>query len=241
MEKSFKKLRQLLGKEWEDVMDIHFEAPYFSDLMKRIEERAKLGKVHPESTDIFNAFYRCPPTKTKVVILGQDPYPNDNAHGLSFSSCLDRRPPSLLTIFKEILSNYGLSKTALNEYFPHNNLTSWANQGVLLLNSVLTVDVGKPNSHEGFGWQQFTEGALSHLISTGQPLVIMAWGKSAKAIVNKVCGDFPPSNLLILEAGHPATAAYGKDLFSGNNHFRTCNDFLSSKDLTPIKWLLKTT
>lgn len=194
----------------------------------------KERKVHPKPEDIFKAYELCTPDKVKVVIVGQDPYPNEHAHGLSFSTTQTRRPISLHYIFKEICENY--PEYSLENDFPTNNLTSWARQGVFLLNSVLTVREKEPNSHKGKGWENFTKATIKLLFDDHNPKVFMMWGKEAQTTFAASVPRCTVTNHQILFAGHPAAAAYGKNVFSGNRHFYTANEWLKMQGRSPIIW-----
>jgi uracil-DNA glycosylase len=171
------------------------------------------------------------------VIIGQDPYPNAHAHGLSFSTTQQRRPVSLNYIFKEICDNY--PEYDIQKDFPTNNLTNWAKQGVFLLNSVLTVQEGISNSHEGKGWEQFTQATIRALIDDSNPRVFMLWGRDAQRAFTRATATPIPriiSRQAVLECGHPAAAAYGKNLFSGNRHFVQANEYLLHHKKSIISW-----
>lgn len=228
-----------IGPDWTAVLSEEFEKTYFNTLMYFIQQEYTEYKVHPKATDVFAA-YRVPPSKVKVLMIGQDPYPNDNAHGLAFSSQKDRRPVSLQYIFKEIYRDLEL-KEDIKTYFPHNNLSSWVKQGVMLLNSVLTVKENMSNSHKGKGWEQFVKATIRAVIKEGRPIAVVAWGKDAQSTYFDAINDLPLHKLehvQVFTAGHPATAAYGKDLFSGNKHFSKINNYLSSHQIEPIVWTL---
>lgn len=195
----------------------------------------KTEKVWPKPEHIFAAYQFCAPENVKVVILGQDPYPNEHAHGLSFSTTQDRRPISLHYIFKEICNNY--PEYEIERDFPTNNLSVWAKQGVFLLNSVLTVREKTPNSHKGRGWENFTKATIRILFEdTSTPKVFMLWGNDAKKLFASAVPNATTYPHQILMAGHPAAAAYGKDVFSGNRHFYTANEWLKLQGKTPIIW-----
>jgi uracil-DNA glycosylase len=234
-----------LPQEWKTLLQPEFDKPYYLELLKFLREEYGSVKVHPLPTKIFAAFENTKPQDIKVVMIGQDPYPSDHAHGLAFSSQQARRPASLNTIFKEVDRDLLKTETVeqFKQAFPHNNLTSWRDQGVLLLNAVLTVRDKASNSHAGKGWEDFTKQVIQGLWEEEKPRVYVLWGKFAQelffsAITNN--GEIRPhnGNPLILKAAHPATAAYGKDLFTGCSHFSSINNYLSSQNLTPIKWQL---
>lgn len=186
----------------------------------------------PESKDVFKALELSPPNMTKVVILGQDPYIKGEAHGLAFSSKLGMTP-SLNVIFKE-LSRVGLART-------NPNLTDWAKQGVLLLNTILTTRLGESLAHQSFGWQEFTKSILQYLLYLDNPLVIMLWGVHArnswKEVVDSMSSDFDFSQIKVLNACHPVfESRSGNACFAGSNHFVLANEWLVAHNLSPIKW-----
>lgn len=207
-------------------------------LCKVAEDTKKGYKVYPKSKDLFNAFHLIgDPKKVKVVIVGQDPYHTPGiADGLAFSSNkLDYIPPSLRVIFKEI---YG------NDYKKQNpSLRRWAVQGVLLLNTMLTVrgrhsdGTGGPGSHKEYGWENFTREVLrvlDNLQEDGQRIAFLSWGKKAQETVNNSCLPFGKN--LFLDAPHPAAEKYGKAKFVGCGHFKKVNDFLIKNNIKPISW-----
>jgi uracil-DNA glycosylase len=183
--------------------------------------------IFPPENQIFNAFKYSPWNQTKVVILGQDPYINPGqAHGLSFSVPDGmQKPPSLQNIFKQIRLETG-------QPIPESgNLTHWASQGILLLNSVLTVQSGLSNSHQGMGWEKFTDQVIHLLSEKKDNLVFLLWGSHARkkaVLINS-------TKHLILESAHPSPLSVRRG-FSGNGHFSKCNQFLESKGLKPIIW-----
>jgi uracil-DNA glycosylase len=170
------------------------------------------------------------------VIIGQDPYPNAHAHGLSFSTTQQRRPISLNYIFKEICDNY--PEYDIQKDFPTNNLTNWAKQGVFLLNSVLTVREGEANSHKNKGWEQFTQATIRALVGDRErPKVFLLWGKHAQDMFGKATTEeFVRNRHYVFQSGHPAAAAYGKNLFSGNKHFLMANNALLDSGQKIISW-----
>ncbi|MFM7683703.1 MAG: uracil-DNA glycosylase, partial [Bacteroidota bacterium] len=188
----------------------------------------KKGLVFPKANQIFRAFELCPFDQVKVVLLGQDPYPTSgHAHGLSFSVEPDVRPfpKSLTNIFKEIQSDLGKS-------FPSNgNLERWAKQGVLLLNTVLTVEEGKPDSHYGLGWEKFTDAVIQKINSEKEGVVFMLWG--SKAIAKELMID--KSKHLILKSVHPSPLSAYRGFF-GCKHFSKSNEFLLMLEKPEIDW-----
>lgn len=212
---------------WETLLRDEFSQPYFHDLTTFVRDEYLTKPIHPPPRWVFRAFDQCPLDTLKVVILGQDPYHSPGvANGLSFSANEGNPiPPSLLNIFKEIHDEYGTP-------IPRSpDLSRWARQGVLLLNSTLTVVQGHPASHQGKGWEQFTDAVIRRISEGREHVVFMLWGNFAK----KKEGFVDPSKHLVLRSAHPSpfSAAYG---FFGNGHFRLCNDYLNVHHQTPIVW-----
>ena len=172
----------VIAKNWFEKLNDEFKRPYYENLTKFLEGEYKSKTIYPKPENVFNALNRVKYDDVKVVIIGQDPYHGPNqAHGLSFSVEKDiNTPPSLKNIYKEIQSDIGC-------YIPnHGNLTKWANQGVLMLNAVLTVEAGKPNSHKGKGWEEFTGKVIELLNNREKPVVFLLWGANAKAVGKKI-------------------------------------------------------
>ena len=215
---------------WKTVLHSEFEKPYFIQLTEKVRQlyKEKNGSVFPKGSQIFRAFDLCPFDEVKVVILGQDPYPTrGHAHGLCFSVEPNVRPfpKSLNNIFKEIQSDLG-------QAFPENgNLERLAKQGVLLLNTVLTVEEGKPDSHKGLGWEQFTDAVIQKINAEKKGVVFLLWG--SKAIAKSEMID--ASKHLVLTAVHPSPLSAYRGFF-GCQHFSKTNEFLSSKGLNNINW-----
>ncbi|NOT37005.1 MAG: uracil-DNA glycosylase [Saprospiraceae bacterium] len=212
------------------ILQDEFEKEYFQKIKNTLISDRKEGKViFPPGNLIFNAFNTTAFEKVKVVILGQDPYHNEGeAMGLSFSVPKAKKiPPSLQNIYKENKSDLGF------EIPTHGDLSSWAQQGVLLLNASLTVIQNSPNSHSKIGWYQFTDAAISKLSSLRTNLVFMLWGNFAKQ--KKILID--PNKHLILEAAHPSPLAGGA--FFGCKHFSRCNEYLREKGIVEIDWAIK--
>jgi len=228
---------ELLGEEWYNVLKEEFDKQYFKDLMSTVSAEYGSYKILPKPLEVFSAFKLTTFTNVKVVIIGQDPYPNDHAHGLSFSSQKKETPPSLRVILREI--DRSIWKTTTKEEYlqkvSSNNLTCWAKQGVLLLNSILTVRAGVPGSHDNIGWQKFTSKALETLWNDASPKVFVLWGHYAQLVFDSIL-KIDERNHVVLVAGHPATAAHGNDLFSGNNHFLKINKFLGNIGQDQINW-----
>lgn len=219
-----------VGPQWAEVLEPAFS---FKGGMLAInvvrQGKASGHTVYPSGDDVFNAFKLCPLNKTKVVILGQDPYHDGSAHGLAFST-LGKVTPSLRVIFRE-LQNCGISRTS-------PNFTDWAKQGVLLLNTVLTVTKGKPNSHAGIGWEFFTKEVLQVLMRSKQPITFILWGKSAQTAFDDAREGLPCEHKLILRAAHPQAENYsgGKSGFYGSHHFVKINQWLEAYNLPTIEW-----
>lgn len=217
-----------LSKEWYECLAPEFSSPYFKTLDNFLKVRLDEGAIiYPSHDDIFKSLEVTIPSKVKVVILGQDPYHGPRqAHGLSFSVPDGvALPPSLKNIFKEVINDQGsMSLTS-------GNLSDWAKQGVLLLNRVLTVEEGKAGSHQGKGWETFTEAVLKVLANSDQPLVLMLWGSQAQTIRHL----FGKPQHLVLTAPHPSPLSSYRGFF-GCRHFSKANLHLKSYGLLPIEW-----
>ena len=211
---------------WKSLLSEEFKKPYFQEIESKIE--ASNAVVYPPQKDIFKAFELCPLEKTKVIILGQDPYHNPNeAMGLSFSIPKNiKTPPSLKNIFKEIHTDLGIIPST------HGDLSTWAEQGVLLLNAILTVEHKNPASHRNLGWQAFTDTCIQLLAQEKKGLVFMLWGNFAKGKASLINAE----DHLILEASHPSPLARGA--FFGCKHFSKANDYLIKQGKTAIDWSL---
>lgn len=225
-----------LSPEWKMFIEGELAKDYMVELKKKVLERRKSVNVYPPSDMTFSAFVHCPYNDLKVVILGQDPYhsPGD-AHGLAFSSWQPRTPPSLKNIFDEIFNDYFSGNTGGINVFQHNDLSQWAWQGVLLLNTILTVDEGNARSHAGFGWEYFAENAIKFINLHKSKLVFMLWGKDAKRYKDLING----SRHLILESDHPAAAFHNPKSWFGNKHFSKANNFIKDNYFNikmPINW-----
>ena len=223
----YTKIMVSLCNDWDDVLGPLFK----SDLYLRIREFLKKEyfstTVYPPMEDLFNCFRLTPFSKVKVVILGQDPYPNKGqAHGLCFSVKEGvKAPPSLQNIFKELSNEYGVPVERSGD------LTDWAKQGVLLLNTVLTVREGQPNSHKDCGWTTFTDEVIKKLNTHYSPIVFLLWGANARSKKKFI----DTSKHLVLESVHPSPlSAYNG--FFGCDHFYSANKFLMECDMEPIKW-----
>lgn len=202
----------------------------YKTVLERISIDSNSSKIVPKKHLIFEAFRFCKLSDVKVVILGQDPYPNPlDACGLAFSVPEDRPiPASLRNIFKELVADLGVEKPV------NGDLTSWAEQGVLLLNTVLTTEAGKSLAHQNRGWEEFTDKVMRRIVSTGKPLVIMAWGRKAQDKVDKLRLH---ENVLVLEGGHPSPLNRTNN-FKNGNYFSKANDWLERHEVEPIDWRL---
>lgn len=218
-----------IEKSWADALGAEFEKPYFTALARYLHEQKAAGKtIYPPGRLIFRAFELTPLPSVKVVILGQDPYHGPGqAMGLSFSVPQGiKAPPSLVNIFKEIQSDLGITMSGSPDLEP------WARQGVLLLNSSLTVQAGIANSHKAIGWQYFTDAVIKCISDTCNGVVFMLWGNFARD--KKVLID--TSRHYVLEAVHPSPLAGGG--FFGCRHFSKANQLLQAQGKTPINWQL---
>ncbi len=229
----------LLGESWYNQLKEELEKPYFVQLKTKMKEEYGTYKCCPPPNLIFRAFKETPFEQVRVVIISQDPYPqNDVADGLTFSTQQPETPFSLQRVFREVDRDVikTKDKAEFKKYFPNNDLTPWARKGILLLNSCLTVRAGQVNSHHGLGWEKFIEVTLNLLQKTTTPKVFITFGKDARVVLensyveNTVHGYF--------DAGHPASGAHGIDLFSGCNVFSKTNHFLNKRGLEPINWKL---
>ncbi|MDF2444787.1 MAG: Uracil-DNA glycosylase [Moraxellaceae bacterium] len=223
--------RVRLDPEWKQALGPEFTKPYMSRLRAFLESEKQAGKtIYPPGPEIFNALNSTPLSAVKVVILGQDPYHGPGqAHGLCFSV---RRgvppPPSLQNIFRELRDDVGIPAPR------HGELTFWARQGVLLLNSVLTVEAGKPGSHQNQGWETFTDVAISVLNEQREHLVFLLWGSYAQRKGRII----DVSKHLVLKSVHPSPLSANRGRWFGNHHFSQANQFLESHAQAPIDWSL---
>lgn len=215
-----------IHESWKEVLKEQFSLPYWETLRAHKREEYLTTTVYPPAKDVFRAFDLCPFDKVKVVIVGQDPYHGPKqANGLSFSvNDGITLPPSLKNIYKEIHDDLGITPLASGD------LTRWAKQGILMLNSVLTVLANKPASHAGQGWEQFTDAVIAALNLHKTHVVYMLWGKYAQKKGEVIDRD----KNLVLQSGHPSP--YSANLFFGNHHFSTCNTYLQEHGIEPIDW-----
>ncbi|MEE3419856.1 MAG: uracil-DNA glycosylase [Lachnospiraceae bacterium] len=216
--------------EWEKALKPEFRKPYYAKLYRTVLNEYKTQTVYPPARDVFNAFDFTPLEEVKVVILGQDPYHEPGqANGLCFSVHPGVAiPPSLVNIFKELQSDLGC-------YMPDNgDLTKWAKQGVMMLNTVLTVRAHQANSHKSIGWEEFTDAAIDVLAHEDRPMVFILWGAQAR---RKKSFIYNPKHLVI-ESAHPSPlSAYNG--FFGSHPFSRCNAYLSDWGLDPIDWQIE--
>ena len=218
-----------IEQSWKAALAGEFEKPYFASLVSFLRNEKAAGKViYPPGSQIFRAFDLTPVQNVKVVILGQDPYHGPGqAHGLSFSVPSGvPAPPSLKNIFKEIETDLGVRMSG------HPNLESWARQGVLLLNAVLTVRAAEVASHSRIGWQEFTDAVIKYISDNCEGVVFMLWGNFARGKSELI----DHSRHCVLEAAHPSPLARGA--FFGCRHFSQANNYLLSTFRTPINWQL---
>ncbi|MDE6014108.1 MAG: uracil-DNA glycosylase [Acetatifactor sp.] len=220
----------MIDNDWLVPLQAEFRKPYYAALYKFVSHEYNTTQVFPPSDDIFNAFHMTPLGEVKVVIIGQDPYHEPGqAHGLCFSVKPGVEiPPSLVNIYKELQDDLGC-------YIPNNGyLVKWAKQGVLMLNTVLTVRAHRANSHHGQGWEEFTDAAIRALNTQDRPIVFILWGKPAqskKSMLNN-------PNHLILEAPHPSPLSAYRGFF-GSKPFSKTNEFLKEKGVEPIDWQIE--
>ena len=215
------------NNSWDVLLKDEFQKPYYLNLRKFLVQEYRTQTIYPHMDNIFNALKYTDYKDVKVVILGQDPYHQPNqAHGLCFSVQKGvNPPPSLQNMYKEIHAEYGYPIP------PHGELTYWAKQGVLMMNTVLTVRESQPNSHKGMGWEIFTDNVISLLNQRPEPMVFLLWGANARAKAKIITNP----NHLVLQSAHPSPlSAYNG--FFGNGHFKKANEFLKSKDMTEIDW-----
>lgn len=216
-----------LSGSWAQALKGEFHKDYYKKLFAVVGQEYQTRKIFPPADDIFNAFHLTPLEQVKVVILGQDPYHGDGqAHGLCFSVKQDVEiPPSLVNIYKELEEDIGC-------YVPNNGyLEKWARQGVLMLNTVLTVRAHQANSHRGIGWEEFTDAAIRVLAEQDRPMVFILWGKPAQAKKAMLHN----TKHLILEAPHPSPLSAYRGFF-GSRPFSKTNQYLEQQGLEPIDW-----
>ncbi len=212
---------------WKNALDHKFKEKFFKELVAFVKDEYQTQMVFPPGKDIFNAFNLCPLNSVKVVILGQDPYHGSGqAHGLSFSVLPGIPfPPSLLNIFKEIKADLSIDMP------PNGDLTRWVNQGVFLLNATLTVRAHEAGSHQGKGWEEFTDEVIRVINNTQSNVVFLLWGSFAQ----KKSDLIDSAKHLILKAPHPSPLSSYRGFF-GSKHFSKANEYLISAGKTPITW-----
>ena len=216
-----------INGDWLEALKDEFKKDYYKQLFEKVNEEYRTRLIFPPANDIFNAFHLTPLKDVKVVILGQDPYHGNNqAHGLCFSVKPEVEiPPSLVNIYKELHDDLGCTIP------DHGYLVKWAKQGVLMLNTVLTVRAHQANSHRVIGWEEFTDAAIRVLNTQDRPIVFILWGRPAqmkKAMLNN------PKHL-ILEAPHPSPLSSYRGFF-GSRPFSKTNQFLEANGVEPIDW-----
>ena len=218
-----------IGNDWDAILADEWQKPYYKNLREFLKQEYSTKTVYPDMHDIFNALKYTSFKDTKVVILGQDPYHGaGQAHGLCFSVKRGiEPPPSLKNIYKELHDDIGF------EIPPHGELTAWAKQGVLMLNTVLTVRAGSPNSHKGVGWEQFTDRIILEIDKKTTPVVFLLWGANARKKAEIIKN--PIHQKLITVHLSPLSAYNG---FFGCKHFSKTNEILISSGQTPIDWSL---
>ncbi len=217
-----------IEQSWKEALKDEFEKPYFSELISFVKQEYATNTCYPPGRQIFSAFDHCPFNKVEVVILGQDPYHGPGqANGLCFSvNDGITMPPSLINIFKEIQAD-------LNKPFPSTgNLERWANQGVLLLNAVLTVRQSQAESHKGQGWEKFTDAVIQKISDEKENVVFLLWGGYAK----KKGAKIDRTKHHVLESGHPSPLSANQGKWFGNRHFSRANEYINEKGKKPVDW-----
>lgn len=214
-----------INTDWKHFLLAEVNKEYFQKINLLLNQEYEVKKIYPKKNEIFRAFSFFNPSELKVVIIGQDPYPSEHADGLAFSSKIPyKTPTSLQNINKEIYSQFQNSRKT-------NDLTDLAEQGVLLINSRLTVEEGKPLSHKNIGWDKFLENLLIYINSFQQPIVFILWGKESI----KLKGYLNNPNFKILESSHPSPLSCYRGFF-GNNHFKLANNYLKLNNINEIRW-----
>lgn len=224
----YSNLISYLDPEWQELLKDELNSLNFAKIISFLNSQT--ATIYPPKELIFNAFNLCKPTNLKVIIIGQDPYHNvGEAMGLAFSVPSDvKTPPSLKNIFKELFDDLDCDIFASRS----SDLTSWANQGVLLLNTALTVEHNRPASHSKIGWQIFTAGVIRTINAKFDHCVFMLWGNHARALSSLI----NPASHLVLEAAHPSPLARGA--FFGSRHFSKCSEYLLAHNKKAIQWLI---
>lgn len=211
---------------WETIFKKEQNKDYYKVLLKRIKKERLTNNVYPKEEDVFKAFELTPFNKVKVIIIGQDPYHQPNqAHGLAFSSLAKSTPKSLANIKKELKADLNIKVSKSND------LTGWAREGILLINTILTVNDSKPLSHQGYGWEKFTLSIIKELCSEDRPLVFILWGNNAKSYIKYITNK----KHLIIASSHPSPlSAYIS--FFGSKPFSKTNQYLKDNNLKPINF-----
>ena len=221
----------MIDNDWLSCIKQEFAKQYYKELYTFVKHEYDTRVIYPPAEDIFSAFHFTPLSKVKVMILGQDPYHNENqAHGLSFSVLPTQKdiPPSLVNIYQELHDDLGC-------YIPNNGyLKKWADQGVLLLNTVLTVRAHQANSHQGKGWEKFTDAVIEAVNAQDRPIVYLLWGRPAQSKIPMLTN----SKHLILKAPHPSPLSAYRGFF-GCRHFSQANAFLEKNRIEPIDWQIE--
>ncbi|MFY3793018.1 uracil-DNA glycosylase [Ureibacillus sp. MALMAid1270] len=224
-------MKKVFNNDWQEILAEEFEKPYYQQLRKWVAEEYRIATVYPQIDDVMNAFYTVSYKDVKVVILGQDPYHGPGqAHGMSFSVRKGvPHPPSLRNIFQELHNDLGCP-------IPKDGyLLKWAEQGVFLLNTVLTVRKGEANSHKGIGWEQFTDAVIENLAQRQDPIIFVLWGRPAQSkqsIIKKV-----GPHHMILQSPHPSPLSAHRGFF-GSKPFSKINNQLKHWGIEPINWCL---
>ncbi len=216
-----------LENDWKKILENEFNKNYFKNLSSSIDEERKTHTIFPVDNEVFEAFKLCSYNETKIVIIGQDPYHGENqAHGLCFSvkpNC--KIPPSLRNIYKELHSDIGCE-------IPDNGyLINWAKQGILMINAVLTVQMGNANSHKNKGWEEFTTNVIKKLNNKTTPIIFILWGNFAQNFEKYITND----THLIIKSYHPSPLSATRGFF-GTKPFSKCNEFLKENNLKEISW-----
>ncbi len=220
-----------ISNDWLNVIGEEFEKPYYLQLRKFLINEYKTKRIYPAADDIFNAFHFTSLNNVKVLLIGQDPYHNENqAIGTSFAVPVSQKeiPPSLVNIYQELHDDLGCTIPT------HGYLKKWADQGVLLLNTVLTVRAHQANSHQGQGWEQFTDAVIRAVNEQERPIVYFLWGRPAQSKKRMLTN---PKHL-ILEAPHPSPLSAYRGFF-GCKHFSKANEFLTANGIEPIDWQIE--
>lgn len=217
----------ILSNDWKDVLEMEFEKEYYKKLRQFLIQEYRTRQVFPPMQEIFNALHYTPLSQVKVLLLGQDPYHDEHqAHGLSFSVLPGQKiPPSLQNIYKELQQDLGCPIPS------HGYLKKWADQGVLLLNTVLTVRAHQANSHRNQGWEHFTDAVIRAIDAQERPLVIFLWGRPAQAKLPMLTNP----RHLVLTAPHPSPLSAHRGFF-GSKPFSRANEFLTAQGIEPVDW-----